>query len=80
MQEIYTGLDIIDNLDLWQEIIDGNEEDIDKMDMEKLIPAIQKGRLILLIRDITKKEKKYQKNYKKNMQNFCKKKDYQKEI
>ena len=26
MQEIYTGLDIIDNLDLWQEIIDGNEE------------------------------------------------------
>lgn len=55
MQEIYTGLDIIDNLDLWQEIIDGNEEDIDKMDMGKLIPAIQKGRLILLIRDITKK-------------------------
>ena len=32
-----------------------NEEDIDKMDMGKLIPAIQKGRLILLIRDITKK-------------------------
>lgn len=80
MQEVYTGLDIIDNLGLWQEVIDGNEKDIDNMSMERLTPAIQRARLILLIRDVTKKEKKYQKNYKVNMLNFCKKKDYQKEI
>lgn len=55
MQEIYTGLDIIDNLGLWQEVIDGNEKDIDNMSMERLTPAIQRARLILLIRDITKK-------------------------
>lgn len=55
MQEIYTGLDIIDNLGLWQEVIDGNEKDIDNMSMERLTPAIQRARLILLIRDVTKK-------------------------
>lgn len=54
MQEIYTGLDMIDNLDLWQEIIDGDEKDIDNMEMERLTPAIQKSRLILLIRDMIK--------------------------
>ena len=41
MQEIYTGIDIVDNLDLWQKFIDGNEEDIDKMDMKRITPAIQ---------------------------------------
>ena len=55
MQEVYTGLDIIDNLGLWQEVIDGNEKDIDNMSMERLTPAIQRARLILLIRDVTKK-------------------------
>ena len=51
MQEIYTGIDIVDNLDLWQKFIDGNEEDIDKMDMKRITPAIQKARMIMLIRD-----------------------------
>ena len=55
MLEVYTGLDIIDNLGLWQEVIDGNEKDIDNMSMERLTPAIQRARLILLIRDVTKK-------------------------
>ena len=36
-------------------LFDGNEKDIDNMSMERLTPAIQRARLILLIRDVTKK-------------------------
>ena len=70
IQEIYTGLDIIDNLDLWQEVIDGNEENIDNMNMEKLTSAIQKGRLILLIRDITKIGEEIPEELQKEYTNF----------
>lgn len=52
MQEMYTGLDIIKNLNLWQAVIDGTETDIDKMDIKKIIPAIQKSKLVILIRDL----------------------------
>ncbi len=52
MQEMYTGLDIIKNLNLWQQIIDGTETDIDKMNIKKILPAIQKSKLVILIRDM----------------------------
>ena len=72
MQEIYTGLDIVDNLDLWQEFIDGNEEDIDKMDMRRITPAIQKARMIMLIRDTIKPGEEIPEELQKEYNKFLK--------
>ena len=72
MQEIYTGLDIVNNLNLWQEVIDGNEEDIDKMDMKKITTVIQKARMKMALSDAIKPEEEIpeelQKEYNKFLQ------------
>lgn len=52
MQEMCTGLGIVNDLNLWQELIDGIEEDVDKIDIKRIISAIQKSRFIILIKDM----------------------------
>ena len=69
MQEMSTGIGIVNDLNLWQEIIDGTETDIDKIDIKKIIPAIQKSKLIILIKDMLEqgeeKPEELQKEYNK---------------